>query len=321
MRETPDVREEGDGMMDRLFEGMRCRVAVCALFALGLMACDDGTTVLGEAALQVLLTDAAVAYIGAAEVDIGRVELIGGDDGPVVLSEDGTEGMVDLLDLQGAATVILADTDIEPGTYAQLRLIVEDASVTLAEGYEFVNGSTTTTLTVPSGAQTGIKLNLGAAADDDATPGGLEITPGETVLVIDFDVSRSFVLQGSPETPAGIFGVIFTPTLRVVVNDVAGSISGSVTTDLEGVDVEGMIVTAEPTEESTLEPFQSEAATAMVDPDGNYTIHFLVPGEYTVSVDAGEGFTGVVVDAEVGATVTVEASQDVVGVDFEIVES
>jgi hypothetical protein len=247
-------------------------------------------------------------------VDIGSVELIGGAGGPVVLSTDGTDGFVDLLDLQGAATAALANMEIEAGTYSQLRLVVEAASVTLATGYEFTGGGSTMDLTVPSGAQTGIKLNLSGADGDDTEGGGLEIVPGEMVLVVDFDVNESFVIQGNPETPAGITGVLFKPTLRVVVNDVAGSISGTISTQVGSVALDGLVVTAEPVSGTTLEPFQSLAATAITDANGAYTIFFLVPGDYEVSVEAGEGLTSTPV------TVTVGASGNVTGIDFEVIE-
>jgi hypothetical protein len=36
----------------------------------------------------------------------------------------------------------------------------------------------------------------------------------ETTLVVDFDVDQNFVIQGNPETPAGIIGMLFTPVLQ-----------------------------------------------------------------------------------------------------------
>jgi hypothetical protein len=276
-----------------------------------LTACDDSTGVDTTTTLNVLLTDAPSDYIAEAMVDIGAVELLGGAGGPVVLSDDGTDGMVNLLDLQDAATTALASTQIESGSYNQLRLVVEEARVTLASGYQFTGGGSSMDLVVPSGAQTGIKLNL-SAGDAAGTEGGVDITPGEMVLVVDFDVNESFVLQGNPETPAGITGVSFQPTLRVVVDDVAGSISGTVSTQLANTSVEGLVVTADPADGTTLEPFQTAAATATTDANGNYTIYFLVPGDYDVSVDPGTGLTSAPV------AVTVGESADVTGVDLEI---
>ena len=52
----------------------------------------------------------------------------------------------------------------------------------------------------------------------------------------------------------------------------------------------------------------------MTDANGDYSILFLVPGDYEVSVDAGEGLTSTPV------TVTVDANADVSGIDFEVIE-
>ncbi|HSH74272.1 MAG TPA: DUF4382 domain-containing protein, partial [Longimicrobiales bacterium] len=294
----------------------------CMLLALGASACDEPGVGLDDRAqvvretgttVRVLLTDAPADYIGSALVDIGVVELVPTDGGPhVVLSEDGTDGFVDLLELQNAATTPIAEADIEPGSFSQLRLVIEAARVELAEGYEFRDGSTEMELFVPSGAQTGIKLNLHSGEDD----GPLEIIPGETVLVLDFDVSRSYVLRGNPETPAGIHGVNFKPTLRVTAFDVAASISGTVSTTLGGVSVGGLMVTATPVDEGTVVGYQTEAGTTTTAGDGTYTIHFLVPGTYEVMVDLDPGL-GTVPESNL---VELDHSEDETGVDFEIID-
>ena len=284
------------------------------LLVASVAACGESTGVGTTTNLSILLTDAPADYIDQAMVDIGAVELRGGPDGAVVLTEDGTDGFVNLLDLQGAATSLLASVDIDAGTYNELRLIVEAASVTLIDGYQFDDGSTTQALSVPSGAQTGIKLKL-RDGDTEGSDGGIDFVPGEMVLVLDFDVNESFVLQGNPETPAGLKSISFRPTIRVVVNNVAGSISGSVSTALAEVSVEGLVVSAVPVDEEVLEEGQTASATTMTDSDGVYTLFFLAPGDYVVSVAAGEGLMA----APETTTVTVGASEDVTDVDFEIV--
>lgn len=289
-------------------------VLAAAMIALGASACDDGVGPGGDARIRVLLTDAPIDYVAAAWVDIGRVEILPANgDGPIVLTDEGTDGFVDLLDLQGAVTHTLADADIEAGDYHQLRLIVEAARVELVEGYTFNDGSTERDLMIPSGAQTGIKLNLRPA---DGEEGPVTIAAGETVLVVDFDVSRSFVIQGNPETPAGINGMIFKPTLRVTVWDVAASISGTVSTALAEVSVENLVVNAEPVDEGSLEEYQTLAGTALTNADGEYTIHFLVPGAYVVTVETADGLTTDPVEIEV----ELDAGEDAEDVDFEIVE-
>jgi hypothetical protein len=292
------------------------RPAVSALVAaLAIGACGEGVSVNtgGPASVRVLLTDAPIDYVESAMVDIGRVELLPADGGAhIVLSDDGTDGPVDLLDLQNSVTMMIADADIEAGTYSQLRLIVESASVELKSPYLFTSGESTMNLTVPSGAQTGIKLNL---TGEDGEP--LQIPEGETALVVDFDVSRSFVMQGNAETPAGIKGMHFQPTLRVVVYDVAGSISGNVSTALDSTRVDSLTVTAEPVDEGLLEAYQTQTATTMTDSLGAYTLPFLFPGAYTVKVTLPDTTLATSPDS---ASVTVGSAENVTDVDFEIVE-
>ena len=308
-------------------------LAIGAALALVTVACDDTTGAGGDATLRILLTDAPTDYIASARVDIGAVQLVRHDAGVITISEDGTDGLVDLLELQDAATATLAAASIEPGVYHQLRLVVEEARVTLADGYTFTDGTTERELVIPSGAHSGIKLNLGASHDGSWGPGarhgqpggmgggmgdgheGIEIIPGETILVLDFDVSRSFVLQGNPESPAGIHGVLFRPVLRVTVNDVAASISGTVSTAVEDLSVAGLTVTAVPVEGTTLGEFQTTTATAITAEDGTYTLHFLVPGTYTVSVTPPAGWSA----DPASVDVELDAGEDAAAVDFVLV--
>lgn len=305
-------------------------LALVAALSVGVVACEPMTTTGvndepgepnpdGTATLKVLLTDAPADYVAAAWVDIGRVDILpvgdGEDDAPITLTEDGTDGPVNLLELQDDVTMLLADTTIDPGEYKQLRLIVESASVDLIEGYTFRDGSTSMDLKVPSGAQTGIKLNLWPAdgmdemEDEDA---GVRIVPGETVLVVDFDVNQSFVIQGNPETPAGIKSMLFKPTLRVTVQDVAGSISGTVSGAADSIDVENLVVTADPTGTGTVPGYQTMTATALTDGVGEYTILYLVPGEYVVTVAPDSGYFS----DPASYTVDVAYDEDVMGIDF-----
>ncbi|MGK7312116.1 MAG: carboxypeptidase regulatory-like domain-containing protein [Candidatus Longimicrobiales bacterium M2_2A_002] len=306
-------------------------LALFAALSVGVVACEPMTTTGvndepdettpqdGPATLKVLLTDAPADYVAAAWVDIGRVDILpvadGENDAPITLTEDGTDGPVNLLELQDDVQMLLADTTIDPGEYKQLRLIVESASVDLIEGYTFRDGSTSMDLKVPSGAQTGIKLNLWPAdgmdgmEDEDA---GVRIVPGETVLVVDFDVNQSFVIQGNPETPAGIKSMLFKPTLRVTVQDVAGSISGTVSGAADSINVENLVVTADPTGPGTVTGYQTMTATALTDGVGEYTILYLVPGEYVVTVAPDSGYFS----DPASYTVDVGHDEDVMGIDF-----
>jgi hypothetical protein len=94
-----------------------------------------------------------------------------------------------------------------------------------------------------------------------------------------------------------------------VVEDVSGSISGTVSTELEDVSVEGLTVTADPAAEGV------DAVTTTTAADGTYSFASLAPGNYTVSVAVGDGqATDPVSDA-----VELAADEVETGVDFAIV--
>jgi hypothetical protein len=265
---------------------------------LTLAACDTPTEQQGNAYLRILLTDAPSDYNASAVVEIGSIEILpaGGGSRQVIVEDAGS---YDLMDLQNGVTADLGIAPIEAGDYSELRMIVESAEITLADGYEFNDGTTTRTLFVPSGAQSGIKIKLMSPdGDDDA---GVTFSPGESVLVVDFDVSQNFVIQGNPETPAGIHGILFTPVLRAIVRDVAGSIAGTVAAPT-GVVVEGLTVTA------TRAGAEDADATTLVKADGTFLLPFMTPGTYNVTVAAPADHTANVVE------VTVDENQAVTGV-------
>jgi hypothetical protein len=159
-------------------------------------------------------------------------------------------------------------------------MVVESATVTLASGYTFRDGTTERELDVPSGASSGIKINLGYKNGAS----GVQLTPGETLLVIDFDVAQNFRIQGSADTSAGIHDVSFTPLLRATVVDIAGSISGMVTSLDDGTPLGGVTVEADLMSSPAPEPLQTTVATALTDASGAYTVRFLSPGDYEVSL-------------------------------------
>jgi len=158
--------------------------------------------------LNVYLTDAPLDDVASATVTISKVYLIGGSD------ESGSRYTVtdtpqdyDLLTLQDGVTALLGSASIPAGDYTQLRLVVDQATITLAPGVTFSDGSSSKTLKVPSGGQSGIKIHLA---------GPLHIEPGETNLVVDFDVSQNFVFTGEPSHP---HGVLFTPVLHASLKE------------------------------------------------------------------------------------------------------
>jgi hypothetical protein len=96
------------------------------------------------------------------------------------------------------------------------------------------------------------------------------VSDGETRdVLVDFDLSHSFVPQGNP-----ISGFHFDPVIRATTLDDAGTLAGSVY-DTNHVALSGVQVTV--TQKG------NTIATAGTDAAGNYKILGLVPGWYDVT--------------------------------------
>lgn len=186
----------------------------------GTVACDDVDTAPEDAALvQIVVTDAPSDYIESAEVWISKVYLQGAPDegdeaaadppsGRVVLFEDPTNPFhVDLLVLRdGLVAELTEPVAVDPGGYNQLRIVVDSAFVTLKEGFAFSDGSTTRALKIPGGSSSGVKVFLDGPVAAEAGE--------QTTLLLDFDVDDNFKIQGNPDSPAGIKGLLFTPVIK-----------------------------------------------------------------------------------------------------------
>lgn len=282
---------------------LRTLSALLVVAVVGLAGCSDATSPDGDAQLTVALTDAPSDYFQSVSLEVGAVELVPADGPPVTLTNAG--GTHELLDLQNGVTAELANQTIEAGTYLQARLIVNGVDLTLADGYALSDGSSELKPVIPSAAQTGIKINL-SSADNDGEP-GVEIRPGETILVVDFDIEQNFVVEDADPSDGVLDNVLFTPLLRATVSDVAGSISGTVISGDDGSGLRDETVRATLTDSDLLEELQTDEATATSGSDGSYTVHFLAPGTYDVSVDDFSAAS---------QSVNVGEAEDVTGIDF-----
>ncbi len=168
---------------------------LAAALSVGL-GCTDATGV-RTGKLSILLTDAPGDVI-AAVVTISEIYLQGGEGeegGRITLMN--TPVTVDLLTLVDQTMSLVDEAEIPAGTYPQLRFVVtggylevetEDGSAFYASSPDYaglppgvqVSGS----LQMPSFAETGIKVNL--------LNGGITIGAGEKILLVDFDVEKSF---------------------------------------------------------------------------------------------------------------------------------
>ena len=292
-----------------------------ALTVTAFTSCSDSTAPEGPAHFIVALTDGPGEMFESAMVEIGEVWAIQAGGPPIMLSDDG--GTHDLLDLQNGVMVTLATADIPPTRLLQLRLHVVSATVTLKAPYMFADESMTSELFVPSGAQSGIKINL-RDVDGNEDGAGVDLVSGETILVVvDMDVEQNFVFRGGTEDPMALPEVLFTPLLRATLEDVAGSISGTVTyasppaqpddsTEYARIDAELTTSTVEVEEMETL------TASTRAKADGTYTVLFLSPGTYDVSATATIDGTVYPAAPIAPQSVVVGDGENVMGVDFSL---
>jgi hypothetical protein len=178
------------------------------LAGLFLFASCDLTTDTAPGTLQVMLTDAPGDY-ESVYIDIQEVRVHISSD-----AEDEESGWrvirdepirVDLLELTNGNMEFLGETELEPGRYSQLRLILGDDNELVIDGQSH-------TLTTPSAQQSGLKLNINA-----------EIESGTTyTLLLDFDASRSIVQAGA----SGMY--LLKPVIRTVNLTESGAIEGAV---------------------------------------------------------------------------------------------
>lgn len=236
-----------------------------AILILGI-ACSDDNEKTSIGRLSVALTDAPFPsdMVSEANVTINKIEIRkkGGDaEGSpyIVISEE--EESFNLLDLTNGVTASLVDLEIEVGSYDLLRLYVSEASIVLTDGSSF-------DLKVPSGAQTGIKIFIDPSIE---VAGGLT-----SELLLDFDVSQSFVVKGDPSTPAGINGFNFKPTIKASNLSISGELRGIVTDSLSAV-VDGALVSV----------FAADTlnTSALTNESGEYAVLGLTAGTYNITVE------------------------------------
>jgi hypothetical protein len=172
----------------------------------------------GPGRLSVKITDDPfnINYVESATVTITKIEIrkAGGNNGDPFIELYGNPLTIDLFQLRNGITEELVNLEVPQGNYDLIRLYVDEASLKLKEHAESFN------MKVPSGEQTGIKLFISPQIHVE---GGISAE-----LLLDFDLSKSFVMRGNIQHSAGVNGFIFKPCIRAINNSTAGRIEGFV---------------------------------------------------------------------------------------------
>lgn len=153
----------------------------------------------------------------------------------------------DLLQLRNGASVVLGDSILASGNYTQIRLILADGNYVIDNGVKH-------DLTVPSGSQTGIKLNH-----------GFTIEPNTLYeLMLDFNVDKSIHITGNGK-------YMLKPVIRCMSMITSGTISGQVLP----LDAQSVVFTI----------VGLDTVTTYPDTLGFFKLMALLQGTYNVEID------------------------------------
>lgn len=252
------------------------KVLSALAIAVGAAACSDSD---GSGKLTVQMTDAPFPYseVSAVNVYVVRIDArTGAATDAEATNASNTSGwttiatpnrVVNLMSLQGGVTTNLGTTELSTGSYNAFRLVIDPAQ----SGVTLKSGAAVTT-SFPSAAQSGIKINLDQP---------IEVTEDSSVMILDFDIGKSFVMKGNSIAQNGLN---FKPVIRAVASDLTGGLSGTVRAD-SPTGTAMADVTVEILKAGTLigstDP-EAVVATTKTDASGNFTFKFVLPGTYVV---------------------------------------
>jgi hypothetical protein len=280
-----------------------------ALLTLGLVACGGsgsggGDEGIATGTINVSVTDAAVdsaeqvlvqftgVTVKPSEGEAQAIPLSGDsqtcqdyldgrDPSPTQVGEP-TIRCIELKELQGTNTAdLLKDVVLTAGNYSWMRLDV-DAKKGVMDSIIAVNTGDVYSLYVPSGSQSGLKLNSGFTI----------LAGGSHKFVIDFDLRKSV------NNPQGFEDYRLKPSLRMIDLAASGNIVGAVDPSrLTANGCTGNVNTGDGfavyvydtgadigEEGSSSAPLTSASVNWNADSNQwDYTVGFLAPGEYTVA--------------------------------------
>ena len=197
----------------------------------------------------VRLTDSPGDY-EIVNIDIQAVEVHSDNAGWMTLKTN--VDVYDLLTLTNGVETVIANDDLPAGKVSQLRLILGDNNSVVVDGESYP-------LTIPSGSESGLKLQIHA-----------ELTEGITYSVLlDFDAAKSIVATGS-----GSYNL--KPVIKAITEAQDGAIQGSVLPAAESVAVYAIIG------DDTVSTSYATAGNA------DFFLGGLADGSYKIGFEPGE---------------------------------
>ena len=253
------------------------RLTALSVAALAFAGCAESSGP-SMGTLSVRLTDAPFPFSEVARVDVFvvRVDARNSESTEAEAEDENNHGgwttiatpnvSINLLDLAGGVTTNLGAATLSTGRYNGFRLILDTDRSTIT----LKNGSTPP-IHFPSAGQSGIKVKLDKP---------IELTEDGSVMTLDFDVGKSFVMRGNTVDK----GFNFKPVIRAVAQDITGSVIGSVranSTTGPGVAGASLEVLTAGSLLTDNDPSHI-VATSATDANGDFRIAFLLPGSYVL---------------------------------------
>lgn len=237
------------------------------LIAFIAISCDDVNTSgtdTGKAQMNVRLTDAPGDY-QEVNIDIQGMRIHYTPTSSDTASSDTASAdgkwidlpvepvTVNLLELSNGIDTLLAEAELDPGYYKELRLILGDDNTVMVD-------STIQDLKVPSGQQSGYKIKFKT-----------ELEAGEELdVIVDFDAGRSVHKAGK----SGKY--ILKPVLKAFVEDGDEAEVGSIA---------GIVDPSEAAPNVYVLMDEDTTATTQTDEDGSFLLRGLESGQYDISIE------------------------------------
>ena len=227
-----------------------------------MMACNDSET---TSSVIVSLTDSPgdyeKVYIDLQSVQV-HVNSEAEDQDAGWQTLDSNAGVYDLLELTNGVSTVIADDQFPTGRISQMRLVLGENNSVVVDGEEHA-------LNVPSGSESGLKIQINA-----------DLVAGITYSVlVDFDAAKSVVATGS-----GKYNL--KPVIKAVTEAVDGAVKGIVLPAEESVAVYALVGD------------DTVSTSYAVENNSDYFLGGLSSGTYKISFDPGElsGYAGIVIE-------------------------
>ncbi len=225
-------------------------LAFLAILVTGCSRSSSPTSAAGSGTFQVNMIDSPGSFDAVnIVVDSVQAHIATSDSTSGWVTLNSTPSTYNLLQLTNGVNAVIGKASVPAGRYSQVRLFIGSGSNVVVAGTSYP-------LTIPSGMQSGLKLNVNTTIQSNIT----------YVLTLDFNASQSIVLAGN--IISGNF--ILKPVIHVITTSSNGAISGTVLPD-----------SARP----TVTAFgSSDTVSTIADTTGNFTIGYLSSGTYSLQI-------------------------------------